>query len=321
MLYTSAEEQVKTNQVTNIQYIRLAEVTSLDSSGRAKVRFFGEDAEAGKTYTYIDGYIPVVGDTVAMAVQGNTFIILGAVKKTAVIVKYALKGHEHEQYVLTETFDEHTHDQLTSGTRKVSLSGVEVIPATTETYSLGNEDKAFSKVYAMEYYADGARVYPYRVNSSSVSSRYVELNGTVFRPSANGVIDLGSSGYQYKSIYGQNIYANGSAISTSDKTKKKFIKSLPAKYTEFFRKLRPVVFKYKKGTSGRVHAGFIAQEVEQAMQECGIANEEFGGLVIQENGEYGLRYEEFIAIQTAIIQDMQKRIEELERRVQDDIRI
>ena len=75
------------------------------------------------------------------------------------------------------------------------------------------------------------------------------------------------------------------------------------------------MFKYKDGTSGRSHAGFIAQEVEQAMIEGGITSEEFGGLVIQPNGKYGLRYEEFIAIQTKAIQELYQKVEELERKV------
>ena len=82
-------------------------------------------------------------------------------------------------------------------------------------------------------------------------------------------------------------------------------------------KLRPVMFKYKDGTSGRSHAGFVAQEVEQAMIEGGVTSEEFGGLVIQTNGKYGLRYEEFIAIQTKVIQDLYQRVENLERTVKD----
>lgn len=127
---------------------------------------------------------------------------------------------------------------------------------------------------------------------------------------------LGSDSRQWENGYFKNVYINGTAVSTSDKRKKKFIKSLPEKFTEFFMKLRPVTFKYKNGTSGRSHVGFIAQEVEQAMTDAGITREDFGGLVVQENGQYGLRYEEFIAVQTRMIQDLCQKVEKLERKVE-----
>ena len=381
MIYESAEEQVKQSRQEQETIMHLAEVTSVDAQGRARIKFYGDEEESGKTYSYIDGYIPAVGDKVLMAKQGNTFVILGAVTLKQVIVKYSLKDHKHDDtYVSQETYDAHTHEKLVKGKLSLQLNGdSEILPGANGSYDLGNSDyrfangyinnliatyltlggekleledffgkvigtpgadiyieldggnfipysnrgislgstsKMFNNVHAMAYYENGIRVYPYRLNSTTTSStKYVELNGSVLKPNSSGTIDVGSSSYQYKNVYAQNVYVNGSAVTTSDKRKKKFIKNLQDKYIELFKKLRPVSFKYKKGTSGRTHAGFIAQEVEQAMQECDISNEEFGGLVIQENGEYGLRYEEFIALQTAVIQDLLKRVEELERRV------
>jgi hypothetical protein len=62
--------------------------------------------------------------------------------------------------------------------------------------------------------------------------------------------------------------------------------------------------------------GFIAQEVEEALE-----GKEFGGLNIDENGFYSLKYEMFVAPLTKALQDQQKiidsllaRIEMLERR-------
>lgn len=42
-------------------------------------------------------------------------------------------------------------------------------------------------------------------------------------------------------------------------------------------KLQPVSFLFKDGTSGRTHIGFIAQDVEQAMSECGLTDLDFAG--------------------------------------------
>ena len=473
MIYESAEAQIKDNKQEQPEVIHLAEVTSLDKQGRAKVKFFGEDTESGKTYTYIDGYVPKIGDKVAMIAQGNTFIIIGAVVKTEVVVKYALVNHGHDGYAEKKhnhdgtyspaehnhdgvyskaghTHDyapkehthnyaasEHTHSKITNDSRTVELSGNVLTPSTTgvidigssskmfqnlyaekavvdaietdqitlgnykmspskiysnsqtsqyvemkdnvftpsanELFDLGSETMQFNKTYTAELYIDGRRMYPYRFYSNTIpasryidfdgynlklsmddtfnlgteyygfgkiyveeiyssgrrvyphriisdlypDTRYIDFNGDTLLPNSNGAYYIGSSSKQYKAVYSQNVYINGSAVSTSDKRKKKFIKKLQNKYVELFKKLRPVTFKYKDGTSGRTHAGFIAQEVEAAMQECGVSNEEFGGLVIQDNGEYGLRYEEFIALQTAAIQDLQKQVEKLERRLEE----
>ena len=414
MIYESAEAQIKDNKQEQPEVIHLAEVKSLDKQGRAKVKFFGEDTESEKTYTYIDGYVPKIGDKVAMIAQGKTFIIIGAVVKTEVVVKYALvnhghdgyaekthnhdgtyspaehnhdgeyseTGHTHDDYAPKEhTHDyaasEHTHAKIANTKRTVELSGDVLTPSVTETIDLGSASKCFqnayiekvygdafkmgnyelspskiysnsrtnqyvevkdnvftpnvnelfdlgsasyqfSKIYAAQMYLGGRRWYPYRIISDLYpDARYIDFNGDTLLPNVNGSYNIGTSSRQYKAVYSQNVYVNGSAVTTSDKRKKKFVRKLADKYVELFKKLRPVTFTYKNGTSGRTHTVFIAQEVEQAMADCGITNEEFGGLVIQDNGEYGLRYEEFIALQTAVIQDLQKKVEELERRLEE----
>jgi hypothetical protein len=76
--------------------------------------------------------------------------------------------------------------------------------------------------------------------------------------------------------------------------------------------LRPRSFKFKDGTSNRKHHGFIAQEVKSAMSED-------WGLYIEDKEQdfIGLRYDELIADMVSVIQDQQRRIEALERRVDD----
>lgn len=436
MGYNSAEELVKGSKSPETKLVRLAEVTSLDSKGRAKVRFYGEDSEAGKTYSYIEGYIPEKGDKVLMLGQGNTFIILGAVEAEEVVVRYALKDHTHNY-----ADKEHPHQRIENGKKTLTVTtegevvpgedskysigtssaafanayidnvvlsyitlgntkydGADIlgrlydpedtdyyvvmedgtlVPYTNQGVSLGTASKAFKNVYAKSIYANGKEVNPSklidatasgrsiqlsssalepsvddafnlgtvnyrflrayaktfygdsfhmgeydispsRVYSNSRTDRYVEMVDNTLTPNQTAIFSLGSASRQFANIYSKNIYLDGSAVTTSDKRKKKFIRKLSDKYMELFKKLRPVTFKYKKGTSGRTHAGFIAQEVEQAMKDCGITNEEFGGVVIQDNGDYGLRYEEFIALQTAAIHDLQNRVEELERRVNND---
>ena len=100
----------------------------------------------------------------------------------------------------------------------------------------------------------------------------------------------------------------------SDKRKKKSIKKLIAeKAKAFIMALKPSEFKFKDGTSGRKHHGFIAQEVNKAMYED-------WGLYVEdtETDFIGLRYDEIIADLVAVVQDQEKRIEALERMVNND---
>ena len=86
------------------------------------------------------------------------------------------------------------------------------------------------------------------------------------------------------------------------------------KYDEFFMALKPTRFKYNDGASGRLHLGFIAQDVEQAMLDAGLTARDLAALVkapvqeVMEDGitafHYRLRYGEFIALNTHMIQKL-----------------
>lgn len=109
---------------------------------------------------------------------------------------------------------------------------------------------------------------------------------------------------------------------SSDRRVKNSISYEMDKYDTFFEKLKPSFYKYNNGQSGRFHVGFIAQDVEEAIAEGGMTNQDFAGLVqLKEKAEmlggyedqYYLRYENFIALNTHMIQKLMKRVEELER--------
>lgn len=157
--------------------------------------------------------------------------------------------------------------------------------------------------------------------------RTYESNGV----GMNGAISLGSGNHRFSQLY-----VTSSSISTSDKNYKDDIKSLTNKHLQFFMKLQPVSFLFKDGTSGRTHIGFIAQDVEQAMSECGLTDLDFAGFckdqkidsklvdgeevnepILDDNGNpeyiYSLRYEEFIALNTYAIQKLWNHVETLEK--------
>lgn len=116
-------------------------------------------------------------------------------------------------------------------------------------------------------------------------------------------------------LIGTWIGSVGSATS-SDVNLKNSIEVLPSEYENIIDYLRPVRYKYNDGTSNRYHTGFIAQEVSEALNASNVASKDFAGLVISNQGGtdemWALRYEEFIALNTAAIQKLKTRITELE---------
>lgn len=135
------------------------------------------------------------------------------------------------------------------------------------------------------------------------------------------------------------VYTASSTISTSDRNLKDNIKVLNNRYKKLFLKLIPVSFTFKDGTSGRTHIGFVAQDVEEAMSELGLTSYDFAGFckdkvcipvpgddeerieqpVLDENGAYkyiySLRYEEFIAIITGVVQDLYSDMQDLKEKL------
>lgn len=87
------------------------------------------------------------------------------------------------------------------------------------------------------------------------------------------------------------------------------------RYEEAYRKLQPARFKYKNGTSDRFHTGFIAQEMEQAIADGGLTNQDLAALVQGEDGMYAIRYAELIALNTAMIQKLMDENDALKDRV------
>ncbi len=151
------------------------------------------------------------------------------------------------------------------------------------------------------------------------------------QPCLNNAMGLGSAGLKWKEVY-----AGTGAINTSDRNVKNNIESLTDIYEQLFMKLLPTSFTFKDGTSGRTHIGFISQDVEAAMEELGMTSLDFAGFCkdikmkdglngaetepdLDENGNiqylYSLRYSEFIALNTHMIQKLSQRTIDLEERV------
>ena len=325
MIYESAIDQVKGLKGENAVVFRLAEVSSL-SNGRAYVQFYGESAASTKLYPYIEGYKPTVGDKVLMIAQGDTFIIAGKISKDNVTNNYYLTKGDADSTFLTEAQADARYAPISGEDVHTIKNGNSYFgyASTSQTaYVIGFANSSGTHLDLGQNSANNRFGYGYfdGLGGDSSAKAIGQLNvkditiyGTSVSVNTNNSVNVGTSSKQLNNVYAKQFYQNGTAISTSDKRKKTGIKGITKKYIDFFRKLRPVLFRFKDGESGRLHSGFIAQEVEQAAEEAGIESKDLAFLCIDEEGNYGLRYEELIALQTQIIQDLLVRVEILEGR-------
>ena len=132
-----------------------------------------------------------------------------------------------------------------------------------------------------------------------------------FYPNSDNHYNLGAPNYVWSTIY-----CSTDALNGSDRNIKNSIEALPEKYVRMFELVEPKRYKLNNGTSGRYHTGFIAQEVEAAMQKCGITSQEFAGWAAAKRKDgsetYFLRYSEFIPVLWAKVREQEERLKRLE---------
>ncbi len=144
----------------------------------------------------------------------------------------------------------------------------------------------------------GAKLYGYKEEYYALATN---AGVGLFRKS-----DPNQKAKAYLYVAGTSITASSPIKTVSDRNAKKDISSDMSRYEEFFHKLTPVYFKFIDGTSDRYHTGFIAQDVEQALLDSGLTTQDFAAFVNEHkwdgSTEPGLRYSEFIALNTHMIQ-------------------
>lgn len=333
MIYDNAVDQAKGMRQQPVLPFRLAKVTSIDN-GRAYVQFYGESSASTKLYPYIAGYKPTVGDDVLMIQQGSTFIIAGKVSKDNIVDNYYLLKSAADALYLTEAAADAKY-QPKGDTKVKRIYSDDGDNAATWGFYKDNNNKYY--VGGWQDMSQGIKLNLGRPDGTGqrlgigifdqlgaassggsiqiLNVKDTNVYGNIVPATTNSSNIGSSSSKQFNNVYAKQFYQNGTAISTSDKRKKKSIKDLAKQYIEFFKNLRPRTFKFKDGESNRTHTGFIAQEVEEAAGAAGIDNKDLAFICIDKDGSYGLRYEELIAVQTAVIQDLLKRVEVLEIKV------
>lgn len=179
-------------------------------------------------------------------------------------------------------------------------------PATS-TIDIGGSASAdrFRNIYLEEN--------AYLTNLKPIGTNTSVRCGAHFFPELNDTYTLGGSPGGIDRLWNE-IYCSNNVINTSDRRKKKDIVEINTQDAlKTINKLKPVKYKWINGKSGRTHLGFIAQDIYDA-NILGL-KDNFAGYVKSESGSLGLRYSQFIALNTSAIQELHKKLKILAIRV------
>lgn len=203
----------------------------------------------------------------------------------------------------------------------VNTNMVLTVPNNTSIYGYNSQKTAIFKLLGLTEYT-GNNSWALDLGSSSIGSniRGAEVKLVGENPTGKGNIYIDGASIYMTTISG-GVYSNGSLIVTSDKRVKKDISSFDKRYENFFMSLSPSIYKFIDGTSDRYHSGFISQETEEALISNGLTTKDFAGFIRYNDPgtneeKYALRYEEFIALNTYMIQKLYKHIDELEKKLE-----
>lgn len=205
----------------------------------------------------------------------------------------------------------------------------------------------------MDCYDNYGRIYSSQDGGANASAAVYFTGPSVqlYRQGYSKVIFDGAQFYCSKTNYASCgypsylwtvVYAKSGTISTSDRTKKHDIFDISEVYEKLFFKLQPKTYIYNDGD--RTHVGAISQDVEESLEEVGLEAKDFAGFCkdvhydydVDEEGnqiidtkregrdedgnliyDYSLRYQEFIFLNTHMIQKLYKRVDELEEEKKD----
>lgn len=203
------------------------------------------------------------------------------------------------------------------------------IPVTGESskYYYDNESKKYYKYDGKAYAKLTDPTSPRKRFKVDRDSYFTKSNGLYDYDTGYGIIRVTSDGnkvyisdanFEYTQLNGKNVCLRDTSTAvTSDQRFKNNIQSFRDIHERLFKALHPVSFEYTEGTSDRTHYGFIAQEVRDAALGVGLTTQDIAAFVEMDSDregfdtEYALRYDEFIALNTYMIQKCLSEIADL----------
>jgi len=213
---------------------------------------------------------------------------------------------------------------IASGGDISTTGGLTVASASTSaTVNLGNSGGSFYSQVIQDAATTGKLRYNSYAASGSAHGHRWEINGTGvieinsggdFYPVTDNAEELGKSGNRWSVVY-----AATGTINTSDmrlKTENGVVLGL-----DFINKLNPISYKWRIGRNRlkngivvpepgkRRHWGFSAQQVKETLDSLGL---DFGCWTVADDGQQGLRYDQFIAPIVKSLQEINERLTILE---------
>ena len=193
---------------------------------------------------------------------------------------------------------------------------------------IGSTGKLYFNDAGGEYlYGTGASLHFYANDDLDfhTAGGTIYWDGSQYYPATNDGPSLG-----YTARIWEAVWSGNGAIQTSDRNKKENIED-SSLGLEFLNLLTPRQYKMKDTetkTYVRTHYGLIAQEVEQVLEDNGIATKDFaafikapvldGGTTGEPTGEYNyhMRYDEYTGILIKAVQELSSENDSLKARVE-----
>lgn len=195
---------------------------------------------------------------------------------------------------------------ITGGSIKIPLKGVGNAYAVMNYSGVGCSDLDIDAESGSEIFVTHNAI-NYVSGALGVGDSLIQISDTQL---SNAIYKL-LKGTWYVGSFGSTVQV------TSDRNAKYEIQPQPEIYSRLFDLLCPVSYKYKDGMSGRIHTGFIAQDVEDVVVSLGLDTTDFAAVCydLDEQGNkvnYGIRYEEIVSLNTYEIQKLKQRMQVLE---------
>lgn len=125
--------------------------------------------------------------------------------------------------------------------------------------------------------------------------------------------NLGEGEHRWNTIFARN-----GQIQISDEKKKKEIREMGLEYDIIFNNIVPISYKLINSNNNRTHTGFSAQNVKNSVLTAGLTTQDFAAYCEWEEDDEvgcGLRYSEFVALNTWQIQKLKPRVSTLEQTI------
>ena len=288
---------------------------SLVSSGTSAVRFYAGNGNrtGGKFVVLDDGSLYAE----AAKIAGNITATSGTFSNCTIDETCSIKG-KLTAATICDNSDSYVADGsinfVGSGSTSLAQYNMRIVDSSNSQLraylALSDSSGLMSAAVQCTYQYTASGINYNASSGISATGNLCTINGTLIQ------IGTPRTGGDYIKFNASAVNSNVSITVTSDRNAKNGISDISERYSGMFDALKPRLYKYNDGTSGRLHTGFIAQEVEEAALTAGISREEFAALCISDEGKegesWGLRYEEFIALNTYEIQKLKKRLSELE---------